>query len=323
MRATATALFLLLAPPAAADVADVVHGHILPGYDRFAQAAAALADEAAASCDPAALAPAYHRAFDAWMGVQHIHLGPAETDGRGLAIAFWPDPKGLGRKAQLALLEGDPARLDPAAFAQQSVAARGLMGLERLLWPDVEWPADTCPLIRATATDLAATAATLRDEWRGGYGDLVLTAGEAGNTAFLSEDEARQALLTVLAGGLEHLATQRIGRPMGTFDRPTPERAEARASGRSLRNVTLALKAHRDMAALLTDAAPRTLAALDKATALAEALDDPILAGTATPSGRLKVEALQQAVEHARLTAIEEIGAVLGVGIGFNSMDGD
>lgn len=323
MRAALAALWLLLPVPAAADVGDVVRDHILPGYDRFALETAALAALAADSCDPATLAPAYHAAFDAWMGVQHLHLGPAEDEGRSLAIAFWPDPKGLGRKAQLALLTGDPALLAPDTFADQSVAARGLTGLERLLWPQEALPADPCPLIRATATDLARLAEEIRTGWRDGYADLLLGAGNPGNTAFLTGGEARQALFTLVVTGLEQLRDQRLGRPMGSFDRPAPERAEARASGRSLRNVTLALEAQRDLVARLSSDTPRTRAALDHAIALARALDDPVFSGIATPAGRLKVEVLQQAVEQARLAAVEELGAALGVGLGFNAQDGD
>lgn len=59
------------------------------------------------------------------MAVQHLRFGPGETDGRVLAILYWPDPKALGAKAQAALLTGDPAKLTPDAFAEQSVAARG------------------------------------------------------------------------------------------------------------------------------------------------------------------------------------------------------
>lgn len=323
MRAALTALYLLLPLPAVADVAEVVNGHILPGYDRLVEETAALAKLAGESCDGATLAPAFHTAFDAWMGVQHIHIGPAEEEGRSLAIAFWPDPKGLGRKAQLALLTDDPAKLEAEAFAEQSVAARGLTGLERLLWPEATLPADPCPLIQATASDLARLAAEIRDGWTGGYADLLLTAGANGNTAYLSSDEARQALFTLVVAGLEHLRDQRLGRPIGTFDRPTPERAEARASGRSLRNVELALLALRDLLEGLSGAAPKTLAALDRATRLARDLDDPTLAGVASPTGRLKVEVLQQAVEAARLSAVAELGPALGVGVGFNALDGD
>ena len=95
------------------------------------------------------------------MAVAHLSLGPAEEDGRGLAILFWPDPKALGWKAQRALLTGDPAALQPDAFAQQSVAARGLPALERLLYPAEALPADPCPLILATADDMARTGREL------------------------------------------------------------------------------------------------------------------------------------------------------------------
>jgi predicted lipoprotein len=87
--------------------------------------------------------------------------------------------------------------------------------------------------------------------------------------------------------------------------------------------VTLALQAQRDMVAALTDDAPRTLAAFDHAITVAQMLEDPVFAGVATPAGRLKVEVLQQSVEKARVVAVEELGAALGVGLGFNALDGD
>ena len=319
MRALALAL-CLLAPPAMADVAQVVTDHIRPGYARFATATADLA--ALDSCDTATLQPAFQTAFDAWMGVSHLHLGPVEDHGRGLAIAFWPDPKSLGAKAQRGLMTGDPAALTPARFAEQSVAARGLMGLERLLYPVAAAPADPCPLIHATASDLARMAAEVDAGW-GPFGDLLLTAGQSGNTTFLTDTEARQAMFTQLATGLEFLADQRLGRPLGSFDKPRPERAEARASARSLRNVALSLAALRDLAATLHPDSPLTLAAFDRAMALAARLDDPALQGVADPQGRLKVEILQQAVTAIRETALTEIVPALDVGLGFNALDGD
>jgi predicted lipoprotein len=313
-------LTLALATPAAADTAEVVRDHIRPGFAAFAEAAAALAT--VESCDPEALRPAFHAAFDAWMGVAHLTLGPAEDDGRGLAVLFWPDPKALGWKAQKALLSSDAAALEPDAFAEQSVAARGLPALERLLYPAEALPADPCPLIHATADDMARTAAMLEAEW-GPYGELLLTPGQPGNTAYLSKAEARQALFTQLATGLEGLADRRLGRPLGTFDKPRPELAEARPSTRSLRNVTLSLKALRGMAGALAPGAAKTLAAFDHALSLADGLDDPVFAGVADPQGRLKVEILQQAIRSLRETAIAEMAPALGVTVGFNSADGD
>ena len=315
------ALTLLLACPAHADVAAALD-QIGQGYTGFATATAALADTAAQTCDAAALKPAFNAAFDAWMAVAHIHLGPIEYDGRALAIAFWPDPKGLGAKAQRALLMGDPALLEPDMFAQQSVAARGLMGLERLLYAVEAPPANPCPLIRATATNLAQMAGVVARDWPA-FAQTLATAGQPGNTAYLTDSEAKQALFTQLATGMEALADGRIGRPLGTFDKPRPERAEARASSRSLRNIGLSVAALRDMALALDADIPITTAAFDRVAKLAAALDDPTLAGVADPQGWLKVEILQHSVRAARDAAVAELAPALGVGLGFNSQDGD
>lgn len=322
LRLTAAALCaLLLAPAARADVADVVKDLALPGYAAFRDKAAALA--ANPSCAPEALRTDFNAAFDAWLAVQPLHLGPAEEEGRSLAIAFWPDPKGLGQKAQMRLLTGDPADLGAERFAQQSVAARGLFALERLLYPEKPLPADPCALIRATTADLAAMASAVEAGWSGGFAERLLSAGAEGNDQFLSATEARQALFTQLAAGLEFVADQRLGRPLGTFDKPRPERAEARLSGRSQRNILLSLRALRDLAVRLEPQSPATQAAFDRAIGLAEKLEDPVLGGVSDPQKRLKIEILQQAVQATREAAIAEIAPALGVDLGFNSQDGD
>lgn len=324
MRRLALALCLTWAAlPARADFPEAVRDHILPGYAGFAAATAALDAEAQADCRPEALRPAYQAAWDAWMAVAHLRLGPVEDQGRVLAIAFWPDPKALGAKAQMALLTGDPALLTPEHFPEQSVAARGLTGLERLLYPAEPLPNDPCALIRATTADLARMAAGIDADWRGGYADVLLTAGEPGNTTFLSRPEVRQALFTQLAAGLEFVEDSRLGRPLGTFDKPRPERAEARAAGRSLRNVLLGLQAMKGLVVALTPDAPQTVAAFDHAIALAEGLNDPVFAGVGDPESRLKVEILAEAVDEIRAVILTELAPELDVGIGFNAADGD
>jgi predicted lipoprotein len=311
----ATFLALLLASPAAADTATVVQDHIRPGFTAFANSTRALAD--IDSCDTDVLKAAFQGTYDSWMPVAHLTLGPAEEDGRGLAVLFWPDPKGSGWKAQRALLAALPSAEE---MSQQSVAARGLPALERLLFP-VEPLENACPLIQATADDLAASAAALASGW-GPYGDLLLTAGQPGNDRFLSPEEATQALFTQLATGIESLADRRIGRPLGTFDKPRPDLAEARASHRSIRNIALSLVALKDLALTLNPKSPKTLAAFDHAIALAEAMD-PDIDRIADPQDWLKLEILHQAVRTTRDTAIAELGPALGVELGFNSQDGD
>jgi uncharacterized protein len=317
------ALTFCLATPAMADFPEAVTEHILPGYAAFAQAAESLAVTAQQSCDATALRPAYNAAFDAWMGVQHLHFGPAEQGGRGLSIAFWPDPKGSGTRAQMALLKGDAAALAPDRFAKQSIAARGFFALERLLYPTSDLPADPCALIRATATDLAQTAQVISTEWQNSFAKTVLTAGEPGNTTYLTRPEVRQVLFTQLVTALEFTHDSRLGRPLGSFTTPRPERAEALASGRPLRNIILSLQAQRALVVALTPDVPRSMAAFDHALTLAEGLDDPTLAGVAVPQSRLKIEILQQAIKALHDTVLAELGPELDVGIGFNAADGD
>lgn len=316
-------VFALCAAPVFADTREAVEGVIVPGYARFAASADALAQAAAQSCEPDALRPAFHNALDAWLAVSFLHFGPAEEEGRALAIWFWPDPKGLGAKAQRALLTGDPATLEPENFRDQSVAARGLSGLERLLWsPDL--PADPCPLIRATAGDLTRLAHEIEAGWQGeaGFAATLLTAGEAGNTRYLSPAEARQAVFTQMMAGLEFVADQRLGRPLGD-DRPRPERAEAKASERSQRNVAVNLQGLRRLAAALLPEAEATLAAFDRAIAHAGKLKDPVFAGVADPAKHEEIALLRQYVKAIRAAAMAEMAPALGVGLGFNSQDGD
>lgn len=326
MKHILTLTLAVAATPTMADIDAVIDDHILPGYAAFADAATAL-DDAASTCAPDALRPAWQAAFDAWMGVSHLRFGPVEQDGRAVIVAFWPDARSATPKALASLTaDADPIIDTAEGTTQISVAARGLFALEYLLYDPQFADPDSygCALLQALATDLSNVADQIEDGWQGGYATTLRTAGAAGNTTYLSDREARQALFTALLTGLEFTADQRLGRPLGTFAAPRPTRAEAWRSERSARNVILSLTAIADLARRLTDDGnPRTVAALSRAIALATSLDDPSFSGVSVPSRRLKVEILQQAVYAARDAALAEIGPSLGVSAGFNAMDGD
>ncbi|MFV2053228.1 imelysin family protein [Aliiroseovarius sp. YM-037] len=328
MRVLAAAL-IALASPAVAGVDAVIDDHILPGYARFATEAATLSDAAEQDCTAEALRSAFQSTFDAWMGISHIRLGPAEEGGRVLAIAFWPDTRGLTDKTLRRLIaDQDPVVGSAETYADVSIAAQGMFALERLLYDETlsSYAAGsyTCTLTAAIAGNLAELAGDIQSEWQDGFAETLRAAGDAGNTRFLTEREAAQALFTALTTALEFDADQRLGRPLGSFDRPRSKRAEAWRSGRPLRNITLSLEALRDLAATLTDEKPTaTLAAFDAALEAANALDDPIFAGVEDPQGRLEVEILQQRIQAIRQAVISEIGPALGVAAGFNSADGD
>ncbi|MBN7784831.1 imelysin family protein [Ponticoccus gilvus] len=312
-----------LASPLAAGVAEAVDDHILPAFDAFVGDTQALSEAAQADCTAEAVKPAYQRAFDGWMGIAHLNFGPLEADGRALAIAFWPDKRGIVAKT-VAALQGDEdaAVNDPATFAEVSVAGRGLFALERLLYETDYTAGDyACHYVQAVSADLARMGAEMRAGWVEHAG-LLTTAGD--NATYLTGREAASTLYTALLAGLEFTADQRLGRPLGTFDRPRPERAEAWRSDRPLRNVVLSLEATRGLARTLADGAiPVTETAYDEALRLAADLDDPLFAGVGDPAGRLKVEILQQHIRALRTAIAAEIGAGLGLSEGFNSADGD
>lgn len=330
MRQTALALataMLALATPALADVGAVIDRHILPGEARFAAASARLAGNAADDCSPRGLAPAWNEAFDAWMGIAHLRIGPQEQ--ASLTIAFWPDDRGAGRRTLARMIQSqDPMGTDPDRFAEVSAAARGLYALEAMLYDPAlnGYGADSygCTLVATMAADLAAQAATLEAGWREAFAPELRSAGAPDNALFLSEAEAQRALFTALHGGIEAIADQRLGRPMGSAERPRPSRAETWRSGRALRNILLSLDALHEMAGLLADTPiPRVDQAFANATYFAGSIADPAFQDVGNPMARFRLELLQSHVRAIGVAMISDIGEALGIAPGFNSLDGD
>ncbi len=331
MRALLPALVALaLAAPAHADVETAVSAHILPGFAQFAEAAQLLDQAAQADCRAAAVTPAYQSAFDAWMAVADLRIGPSESG--TLSVAFWPDDRGFTPRALSGLIAAEDAiGRDPVGYAEVSIAARGFFALEMLL-RDAEFSGYgfgdyTCVLVQTVAADLALQAGALTANWHV-FAPKLLTAGDAGNPTYLTEDEAVRAIYTQLLASLDWTADNRLGRPMGTFDRPRPRMAEGWRSGRSLRNVVLAAEAAHALAQALAKGVvlrrlPRTEAALAQVRSAAGRIGDPAFQDVETPEARLHVEILQQAVRAMKDAIEAEIGDVLGIAAGFNAQDGD
>ncbi len=314
-----------MAGPALADVDTMLDEAILPGQATFAEAAAMLAAAADDDCTPPSVKPAWQAAADAWVRVAHLRLGPGEA--AALTIAFWPDERGAGRRTLARMIaDADPMGADPAKVAQISAAARGLTGLELMLHdPDFAYAPGSyaCALVAALAADLAAQAEALRDGWHA-FAPALRTAGSPENAEFLSEAEAARALFTQLDAALAFSIEQRLARPLGTFDRPRPLRAENWRSRRSLRNVMLSLEAAVAGAeALAGIPLPRTGAAAGAARATAARIADPGFQDVTDPQARLRLEVLQQRLAEVRAAMAAELGAALGVTAGFNALDGD
>lgn len=326
MRKTVLAL-LLLSAPVRADVGAVIDLHILPGLDAFTAATIALAQAAQSDCRPSNLVEGFHLAFDAWIPLSILRLGPTES--LGPSIAFWPDERGFTPRALKGLIAAqDPIADDKAAFAEVSIAARGLFALEMLLF-DPEFSAYgqndyTCRLVQAVAADLASQTDLLQTSWTTEYAGLMRGAGDAGNVTYLDKDEAVGALYSQIHAALEFTSDKRLGLPLGSFDHPRPRLAEAWRSGRSLRNIELAVDGAQSMAQdLVGGTMPTTAAAADRIRRAASAIQDPSFQDLNDPKARFRAEALQQAVLAMRQAVQQEIGVALGIATDFNSQDGD
>ena len=310
---------------------DITQAHILPRFTRLSEATTVLAETAREDCSPTSsdLRAAFNSAFDAWISVSHLRFGPTEINDRAFALAFWPDSKGFTPKTLSDMIMAeDPAITDAATFAETSIAGRGFFALEMLLYdPSFAQQGSAnyrCGLIRAIATDIHRNAAAILQDWQR-YAQNLISPGP--ESIYRSQDEALQELYKALMAGLEFTADTRLGRPMGSFDHPRPSRAEARRSARSLRHVELSLTALRDLAARLSidhvQVSSDLETAFARSLALVQGLDDPALAGVATPQGRLRVEALQQSIDDIRDVASARLGPILGISAGFNALDGD
>ncbi|WP_299883110.1 imelysin family protein [uncultured Sulfitobacter sp.] len=320
------------AGPKAMVIEDSIEGHILPRFERLAEASDVLAQTAGQGCTGAsdALVRAYRDAFDAWISASHLRFGPTEVEDRAFALAFWPDSRGKTPRALRKLIaEADPIGLSVTDYAQMSIAARGFHALEFLLFdPGVSSTGDAgyrCRLVQTVAGDIAVTAGAILKDWQTDYAARLRTPRAQGT--YRTEDEAVQVLFKALTTGLQFTSEVRLGRPLGTFDRPRPKRAESWRSGRSARHVMLSLRATRDLALRLAAGDAAVHAALEDAFGRAltrlEALNDPVFAGVADPQGRLKVEVMQQAVDSIRAVVQQDLGPTLGVVAGFNALDGD
>lgn len=305
--------------------------HILPKFDVLAEKTAILKEVAALHCAPkkAELQSVYSDAFDAWIRASHIRVGPSEDEDRAFALSFWPDTKGFTNKALNALVrEADPIVYNPEAFATLSIATRGFYAMEFLLYDPALHTDETaeyrCDLVRAIASEIHRNALAIKWGWQS-YQDPLRMPKPDG--IYKNEEEALQEVFKALNSGLQFTSQARLGRPLGTFEHPRPRRAEARRSARSARHVELSLRSTYELAMILAQNEPKIaqdlVLAYDRAVELVGALNDPDFSNVADPTGRFRIEILQQAVDRIREIVTLELAPALGVTAGFNALDGD
>jgi predicted lipoprotein len=343
-------LGVMAAPAQAADFAGFNANY---AQDVVAPAFKALADETkklAQSADDfaaqpsqdgfAALRVAYDSVSDAWMQAQFFRLGPLGAQSRSDRFEYWPEKRPIIDKQLAGLLaNAKPESLEPAKFAQASVAVQGLPALERLLYGDTARQVLSAgpeqkariAVIKAIAHNLDALAQELAAAWA-----KVLSDPKTAASLFAQDpNEAAAQLYAGLTTGLQVVSDQKIAGPRGqTIDKAKPKSAEQWRAGRSLKNIKLNLQALReaaigksgfanllsaDHAALKTEIST----AFDAALAAADAAPEPLDTAVTDAEGRKKIGALLISVNHVRDIMKQKVPLAVGISLGFNEMDGD
>lgn len=269
----------------------------------------------------------FAKAYVAWAPLDSYQFGPIQQTGAVLSVNFWPDAKGYVPRAVEALLaQPAEAQENPQNIAVGSVAVQGFPALELLLYTE----APACPASVGISGNLNLLADGLYAGWfdQGGWADIARAAGPD-NPVYQSVEEFTKTLYTALDFGLTRIADTRLGRPLGTFDQPQPQRAEAWRSGLTADLIRAQLDG---LGALVERGFAGDLREPDRAWIMrvfgqvAGRLDDlgmPIADAVADPMSRVRVEGVHSKVVYLQSEIAQDVGPALGVDTGFSAADGD
>ena len=344
------------ADPAAVANALVEH-YVLPGHRALAEATAAFETAAADFCRSpgesglAATQSAFHAAADAWLAVEPLHFGPMELLMRSPRMYFWPDPTGrVAQDVAEFVAEGDATVLAENRFQAAPVSLQGLPAAEVLMFDEAsrasllagdEAGEIRCALLQAIAANVRKIGAGLLADWQSGEQPFtaVIAAPGPENPYFASQEDVTVAFLKAVNHALRLALDTRLKPVLGPdMASARSERAEARRSGRSMRNIVAGIEAAQAIylgaggkgldslaAARGTDAkiAPLLRKAFSMTLETATGIDAPLPRAALDPALRPKLKELATQLQALRQLVGTRLAAALGLSVGFNALDGD
>ena len=281
----------------------------------------------AGKSDRAAYLKAFEAAWLAWAPLDSYQFGPMEQASGALRANFWPDKKDfVGRALRQLIARSPDEQKDPDVIAEGSAAGQGFPAIERLLFSDMP----ECTAIIGISAHLHLLSGALYDGWfaKDGWADLARAAGPD-NPIYASEEEFTKRIYTALDFGLTRIADSRVGRPLGTFKRSFPKRAEAWRSGLTEKIIDAQLAAIGNMVefGFAGDIREPDRAWVMRVFAQAHdklaAIGMPIPEAVQNPATRFRVEALQTKIHYLQNQMAQDVGPGLGVDTGFSAADGD
>lgn len=272
----------------------------------------------------------------AWSRIAFLRFGPLVEDNRYERIFFWPDPRSVMLRQIRPLMQGAQAVDD---LKTQSVALQGLPALEYVLYADKGLLATgregehqaACRYATAIAANIADIAQALRRAWQP-QGDFTrdFTQPGEGNAYYRNENEVLTETLKALSTGLRFEADVKLRTALGARqDKARPKILPFWRSG-------LALFAQAEAALGLADF-HAAAAFAQEPDWLARNLDqelrqsaDILYAGEGRALRMGEDAGLYRELTLAGLKLNNARGMVegnlapaLGVGLGFNALDGD
>ena len=273
-----------------------------------------------------ALQRAYLATADTWSQIEFLRYGPIAEEFRAERLSYWPERKNATAKGLASLLEKDGvADLTPEMFIKNSVAAQGLPALERLLFDENAQSemligsrkVRRCAVGQAIAWNIVMIAHEVRLGWTK---DVV--------ESIAKPDNAKEATSRIATDFLAFFAYMRDAKLRAVVGKDVaqarPLLAESWRSKRSKRALQLNLEAALDVSKVIMKGkegdTPSTIAT---ALSFAAGLPDEFGPAVGDIKQRQQFFLVLDALAAARDKAHDEIPAVLGVTVGFNSRDGD
>ena len=317
---------------------------VAPAYAELKSEADAL-DQAvetycgAPTADQSSVEDAWREAMLAWQRVQHIAVGPIETDNRRFRLQFFPDNnEAVERGVDQALAGTDP--LTETVIASRSVGIQGLPALEYLVFgigdlDNADEGPRRCELAEAITANVATIAGEVSDAWAedGAFiDDFVNARGD-----FMERDDVLVAILEAMGAHAEFIGDRKLN-PARRAQSGPELLLESHYAAHSAENISANIEGFEAMfesdaddvyrlrdylervhsADSITGQLDDQLTAADTHIAGFEGSLEDVFAGRATGDSEGLYEAVQEIADLIVDAAVEA-----GVELGFNNQDGD
>jgi uncharacterized protein len=342
---TLIALTLLLPSTASAQTPSrqILSAYILPNTAELVHAAGRLKDSLTTQCQqpdtftPQKIKADFDRLATQWAYVEVLRFGPLVEANRFERFFMWPDTGRTGRQIQAAVTANQQDVLDAGQLAKKSVALQGMPALEYILFqPDLKTdPAFRCAYALAIATRLDATAMDIAAGWQveEPFGKSFSTPSKTG--IYHSQREVLAETVKALVTALKFTRETKLLPALGA----TPEQARfQRAYLWRSHNTFHGLSATLDAVtalyraagfeALLKDDPNKIGSAIAFELARAQEVANRLRGVEAAqafsdPATREDISYIAVLLESVHSRIAQDLAPVIGVGVGFNALDGD